>query len=171
MNHVRVARASPVLEAASCWGGIGRAQGAPACQVRAHRHEVRISRVEMISRVEVQGAAGAGRDLKEVAHMPATGILERKVVKFVTNAASHPALPCAQKTSTDRLEGALREGEALRVEINALRQNLDKAEGDKTRVRALQPSVVQQEMAHALGDILISARVCLPMPGACPGGN
>ena len=38
--------------------------------------------------------------------------------------------------STDRLEGALREGEALRVEINALRQNLDKAEGDKTRVRA-----------------------------------
>ena len=45
----------------------------------------------------------------------------------------------AQKTSAERLDGALREGEALRVEISALRQNLEKAEGDKTRVRAQAP--------------------------------
>jgi len=41
----------------------------------------------------------------------------------------------AQKAGSERLDGALREGEALRVELNALRQNLEKAEGDKTRVR------------------------------------
>ncbi len=42
----------------------------------------------------------------------------------------------AQKAGSERLDGALREGEALRVELNALRQNLEKAEGDKTRVRS-----------------------------------
>ena len=45
--------------------------------------------------------------------------------KLCHNAASHIRLSRAQKTSTDCLEGALREREALRVEISALRRTLN----------------------------------------------
>lgn len=90
--------------------------------------------------VEVQDAIATEQDFKEVAHLPVTRVSGVKVSIPSTSAGSHIRLACAQKTSTDRLEGALREGEALRVEVNALRQNLDKAEGDKTRVRARPPA-------------------------------
>ncbi|KAK9831534.1 hypothetical protein WJX81_006588 [Elliptochloris bilobata] len=56
----------------------------------------------------------------------------------------------AQKAGSERLDGALREGEALRVELNALRQNLEKAEGDKTRaVEAAVSAAVAEAPARA----------------------
>ena len=95
----------------------GGTQDCLACEVRVYVHDCGF--------IQGRDVMVSGDDFKECACLPVTA-----------NVALHIKLARAQRTSADRLDGALREGEALRVEINALRQNLEKAEGDKTRVRA-----------------------------------
>ena len=45
----------------------------------------------------------------------------------------------AHQGSVERVESASRELEMIKVELNAARQNLDKAQSDKARVRPLSP--------------------------------
>lgn len=50
----------------------------------------------------------------------------------------------AQRLAAERVEATTREVELLRADLAATRQNLDKAEADKTRVRCCQENSIRQ---------------------------